>query len=141
MSKWLNSISTPLPRHQGYQNADCSKMYGNLPGRVDFAWWWSFIGKGLQSTGLPYLVFVFQFIRGTWFDSFAFFPFKLSCDIPGWWNERWSAAWNNQGHHSYSISEPVYVSKKSRIQETKNLSTDAGSRTDKILENLCDISF
>ena len=30
--------------------------------------------------------------------------------------------------------------KKSRIRETKNLSTDAESRTDTILERLCDLS-
>ena len=33
------------------------------------------------------------------------------------------------------------IFEKSRIRETKNLSTDADSRTNIILERLCDLSF
>ena len=36
------------------------------------------------------------------------------------------------------LQNPDLQGKKSRIQETKNLSTDADSRTDTILEWLCE---
>ena len=35
-----------------------------LPGRVDLAYWWTCIGKGLRSTGLPRLVYMKTILAG-----------------------------------------------------------------------------
>ena len=43
--------------------------------------------------------------------------------------------------HKCGVQNTLSLSQKSRIRETKNLSTDADSRTDTILERLRDLSL
>ena len=39
------------------------KMFGKFDELSEFAYWWSCVGKGLQSMGLPHLFFIFFMFR------------------------------------------------------------------------------
>ena len=51
-----------LPNPEGHH---WFKSYGHFTEGVDFAYWWSCIGKGLQSTGLPRLVSLVPQLQAT----------------------------------------------------------------------------